>query len=244
MNYKEEIYQAYVSNHTSDLYGANSIEKIKSHFSSWQFYYGKYLPAELNATILDLGCGDGGFVYWLLSKGFNQTSGIDISEEQIRTGHELGIEQIRCANLAETLQNVEHKYDMIVARDVIEHFIKKDIYEMLQVIHRALKPGGRLLIQVPNGEGIFYANIFYGDFTHETAFTQRSLNQVFRNTGYNQITVKSVGPAPVGLVSSIRYLLWGGISFLWRLAKLIETGNPKLITTQNIVACAQKPVMK
>ena len=210
MNYKEEIYQTYVSNHTSNLYGTNSIEKIRGHFSAWQYYYGKLLPLESKAKILDLGCGDGGFVYWLLTKGFSAARGIDISEEQINSGRAMGIEKIQCADLIETLKDVRDEYDLIIARDVVEHFTKKDIYKILRVVHQALIPGGRFLIQVPNGEGIFYTNIYYGDFTHETAFTQRSLNQVFRNTGYDHIKVYPVGPAPVGLVSFLRYLLWGG----------------------------------
>ena len=240
MSYKEEIYQAYVSNHTSNLYGLNSLLKIKSHFPAWQYYYGRLLPSEPKAKILDLGCGDGGFVYWLLSKGFTVARGIDISEEQITIGRKMGIGNIQCADLMEALKDIKDEFDLIIARDVLEHFTKKDIYNILRVVHQALVPGGRFLIQVPNGEGIFCANIYYGDFTHETAFTQRSLNQVLRNTGYDHITVKPVGPAPLGLVSFLRYIVWGGISFLWRLAKLIETGNYKMITTQNIIASAQK----
>jgi len=44
------------------------------------------LPEDKKAKIIDLGCGNGGFVYWLQQIGYQNAEGIDISAEQIETG--------------------------------------------------------------------------------------------------------------------------------------------------------------
>ena len=240
MQYKEVIYQNYIKNHTLGLYGKNSISKIESHFKAWRYYYKSFLPQDKNASILDMGCGDGSFVYWLQKEGYSNATGIDISQQQIDSGKELGIAGIICADLSDHLLASEQKYDLIVARDVIEHFTKDQVFDILHKVNRSLKPDGGIMVQVPNGEGLFYTSIYYGDFTHEVAYTARSLQQIFLNCGFSTVSVKPVGPPPVGLISSMRWLMWKIISAIWRLLKVVETGRPQGIFTQNILAMASK----
>lgn len=240
MNYKQEIYDGYVTTHTEHLYGKNSLKKIINHFPSWNYYYGEFLPNQREAKILDIGCGDGGFVYWLNSIGYEQAIGIDISSEQIEAGRSLGIQNIRQANLNDFISRELDTYDLIVARDVIEHFNKPEIYNIIELILKSLKPGGKFLMQVPNGEGLFFGSIFYSDFTHEVAFTGKSIRQVLLNTGFEAITVKPVGPPKISWVSSIRWLLWQLLTLVFRGLKMIETGRPDGNFTQNIIGVGHK----
>lgn len=240
MNYKEIIYQNYVSNHNSYLYGQESLINIQKNFPIWRYYFSKLLPKRKESKILDIGCGTGAFLYFLNSMGYNNTSGIDLSAEQINLGHKLGIKNLEVADIKEFLNLNENKFDLIIARDVLEHFTKNEVFEILLLVANALADNGRFLIQVPNGQGLFHTTIYYGDYTHETAYTESSLQQVFKNTGFKNVQCRPTGPVPYGIVSFFRYIIWEIIVLFLKLLKGIESGNTTGIFTQNIIALAIK----
>ncbi len=236
--FKDTIYKNYVKSHTQPLYGQESLKRIRQQFPVWNFYFRKLLPVNKNAPILDIGCGTGSFIWYLNQTGYIHAEGIDISKEQIDVGTALGIEHIQCAELHTFLSDKKETYDCIIARDVLEHFTRQEIFEILVAVRAALHPGGSFIIQSPNGEGIFYTSIFYGDFTHEMAFTQSSLQQICRNTGFERVECHPTGPVPKGFVSSIRWLLWQLIVLKTRFYKMVETGSSRGIFTQNLIAKA------
>jgi 2-polyprenyl-3-methyl-5-hydroxy-6-metoxy-1,4-benzoquinol methylase len=238
--FKKIIYDNYVSNHNKNLYGEKSIAKIVAYFPACQHYYGRHLPTDKNAAILDIGCGDGGFVYWLHHLEYANAGGIDISQEQIEQGQRLGIKNLRQADLIQFLINNTKQYDFIIARDVIEHFTRDEVFEILALVNKNLKAGGRFVMQVPNGQGLYYTSIFYGDYTHEMAYTTSSVNQVILNTGFRKSACYPTGPVPTGLVATIRLLLWRLKVAQLKFWKMVETGNPKGIFTQNIIAVIDK----
>lgn len=240
MQYKDTIYNNYLLNHTKWLYGQESLKHIALQFPVWNHYFGKLLPQNKDAAILDIGCGTGSFVWYLNQSGYSGAAGIDISEEQIQQGISLGIENIQCTDLQNYLSERTEQFDCIIARDVMEHFTKQEIFRILSLVRCALKDGGAFIMQSPNGEGILHSGILYGDFTHETAFTEKSLHQIFRNTGFTNIECYPTGPVPKGVISSIRWLLWQLIVFKTRFYKMVETGSGKGIFTQNVIAKAIK----
>jgi 2-polyprenyl-3-methyl-5-hydroxy-6-metoxy-1,4-benzoquinol methylase len=240
MDYSKKIYETYVSIHTSFLYGKTSIDAIKRQFPVWKRYYGRFLPEDKDAKILDLGCGNGGFVYFLQTLGYKNAIGLDISKEQIELANKLGIKNIFQSDLKEFLSEKKEIYDVLFARDVIEHFTKDEIFEILIIIFSSLKKDGIVLIQTPNAEGPFGSRYRYRDFTHEISFTSSSLNDVLRVVGFRNIEFYSTGPVPKGLKSTARYILWKGIETILRFYMLVETGSGKGFFTQNIVAVAKK----
>ncbi|MCB9307756.1 MAG: class I SAM-dependent methyltransferase [Lewinellaceae bacterium] len=240
MNYRKSIYDGYITYHTNLLYGENTLVRIQKQFPIWRYYYGKLLPGNREASILDIGCGIGSFIWFLMQTGYNRAEGIDISEEQIAEGIAMGIESIQCADLRTFLENKPGQYDCIIARDVMEHFTKQEVFDILQLVHTSLKPGGCFIMQSPNGEGLFHTSIFYGDFTHEIAFTRSSLNQLCRSVGFNNVRCQPTGPVPKGLKSGMRWILWQLVVLNIRLLKMIETGSGSGIFTQNLIAIATK----
>ena len=96
------------------------------------------------------------------------------------------------------------------------------------------------MMQVPNGQGLFYSSVFYGDYTHEMAYTPNSVNQVILNTGFKSSRCYPTGPVPKGFVATIRYVLWMYKVATLRFWKMVETGNSKGIFTQNIIAVIEK----
>ena len=241
MNYREKLYSNYVSAHTSHLYGIATIDGIKEQFPVWRRYYGRFLPKDMTSRLLDVGCGNGGFIYWLQQMGFINAVGIDISPEQVEGAKKLGIiNNIKCVDLTHFLEGREGYYDVIFARDVIEHFTKDEIMDVLSLIFNSLKLGGTVVIQVPNAQNLISAGLRYSDFTHEVAFTKDSLSQILRAAGFNEVAFYPTGPVPKGIRSSIRFVLWKMIEKVFRFYMLIETGSSEGIFTQNIIAVAVK----
>lgn len=149
MSYCQKLYSAYVSTHTSYRYGETTIDEIKKQFPVWKWYYGRFLPRDKSAKILEVGCGYGGLLLWLQSMGYVNASGIDISPEQVQAAKKLGVKKVEEANIIEWMKDKKELYDMVFARDVIEHFRKDEIFKVVESCFNALKDGGILLLYTP-----------------------------------------------------------------------------------------------
>ncbi len=238
--FHRRLYNQYVSTHTSHLYGETTINGIERQFPAWKWYYGKFLIKDKSAKILDAGCGNGGFLYFLRSLGYENAAGIDISREQVEVSKRLGIDGVDCTDIMSFLRDEKGSYDLIFARDLLEHLTKDEILNTLETIYNALKVDGLLVVQAPNGESLFSGRIRYGDLTHELAFTQDSLNQALKTVGFAGAAFYPTGPVPHGLKSTVRFFLWKMIEKLLRFYVLVETGSGDGIYTQNIIAVARK----
>ena len=240
-DYRDKLYRVYASSHTSHLYGKETLGTIRGGYRAWSAYFGGMLPGNKEARILDIGCGTGSFVNWLHESGYPNAEGIDVSEEQIGIGKNLGIGNIKEGDLRETLKAAASGYDAIVARDVLEHFNKEEILEVLELVFRALRPGGVFIAQTLNGESPFSGRLRYGDFTHETCFTKSSMEQVLSWAGFSRVNVHPQGPVAHGFVSFVRSVLFALAEYCLRGYLLLETGSSGGVLTQNLIVAAWKP---
>ncbi len=105
-------------------------------------------------TILDVGCGMGGFLKFASANGF-RVYGFDASKAQAEHARAL-FPEARCASSAqaylELLERPVVKFDFITLWDVFEHI--RNPVPFLQQLADALQPGGHLFISVPNGGAI------------------------------------------------------------------------------------------
>ena len=106
--------------------------------------------------------------------------------------------------------------DLILAFDVVEHFTKREILDLLAWCYRAIKSGGHLVLQLPNAASPFSGPIQFGDFSHETAMSPRALAQILRLTGFVEMQPRevSVVPRPLRLKSAARFLAWRAIRLI------------------------------
>ena len=240
MKYREELYSTYVSQNTSHLYGEAGVDLFVRQFPVWKKYYTRFLPPDRSARIIEIGCGNGGFLYCLKKFGYANSYGIDISPEQIQIAKKLGMMNVECADVIYYFQDKKEIYDVIIIRDVIEHFTKDEILEMLRLMFSSLKQGGIVILQAPNGESLFGSRFRYWDFTHEMSFTRKSLSHILRVTGFGRINFYPTGPVPYGVKSAGRFFLWKVIEMTIRFYMVVETGSGEGIYTQNIIAVAKK----
>ena len=104
-------------------------------------------------TVLDYGCGRGEASLKYLKAGADKVVGIDISSEYIaealRTAEAAGFDSARFdfrAMDAHRLDFPDASFDLVIGYGILHHL---DADVALAEIHRALKPGGRVLLQEP-----------------------------------------------------------------------------------------------
>lgn len=99
-----------------------------------------------NAAILDIACGNGSTLRDLRARGFTNLSGLEISDYAVKR---LRAECfIMFHGKLPKLPNPDNCFDTIIASQVLEHIIRRDLFASEVV--RVLKPGGQAFFFVPN----------------------------------------------------------------------------------------------
>lgn len=207
---ESDLYSRYTS--TSALASGYAEEDAlawtKGYFRA---HYARHLPANKDAAILEVGCGYGGNLAALAEMGYRQCYGIDLSAEQVAHAKSaLGLSNVAQANALDWLNDKTAVFDCILVIDVLEHLGLDELLELGRRIRQALKPGGSVIVQVPNGTTLINPYL-YGDLTHVRAFTPQSLRQFFLLVGLTPEGYFEVPPHVHGLRSIIRRVLWTGI---------------------------------
>ena len=240
--YRERIYTNYVTARDQPIV-LDSVDVLSARIFYFNKIIRKHFPPDMNTSIFELGCGHGAFIYALQQAGYHNAKGVDVSPEQVAASRHFGIEGVSEGDVMSTLRKMPgDSQNVIIAFDLIEHFTKSELIELIDEVHRVLKPGGRWIIHVPNGESPFVGRMRYGDFTHELAFTRFSLAQLFLSSGFNDVACFEDRPEPHGLKSLVRAGFWWIIrtGLLFYLA--VETGSydRKAIFSQNLLAVATR----
>lgn len=167
------------------------------------------LPEGRSSTIADLGCGKGEWIAWLAGKGFIKLTGVDGSEADliIARNHDTANVKWVPADLISHLETHPASYDLLHAKDVIEHMTKDEFIRFLQAAHGALKPGGKLWLLTFNAQSPLSATTRYGDFTHESGHTPSSLSQCLRACGFTQLRIRGLHYCSTSLGGRLRAIL-------------------------------------
>lgn len=119
----------------------------------------RQISANKEASILDVGCGNGSFLQLLdetLGRPY-EYHGVDYSEYEVNKAQALPYEVSRC-NLEEGIPYADARFDIVYSGEVIEHLYNPDY--MLEECHRVLKPGGLLIISTPNSQAWYNRVLF------------------------------------------------------------------------------------
>lgn len=227
-DFRRPLYERYYTTHAAAEHRECSIPALDRNIR-------RRLPGDRELDILDIGCGEGHLLGVLRGAGYAHVSGIDVSAEQVQVARGRGFDVVH-ADALDFLRERPSQFDVITAVDVIEHFEKPDVLSLLEAVSGALKPGGVLVGQVPNGESPFAGRYIYGDLTHGTAFTQRSIAQVLGAAGFVEVQSFPAGPVAHGVASALRVIAWRIVAAAYKAALATETGVLSgHIVTQNLI---------
>lgn len=104
------------------------------------------LPGWRNKEILDAGCGTGIILRQLGDSGKNL--GVDIAPQAIGFCRNRGLNNLLRGDIA-SLPLAGESFDAVICSSVLYHQWVKDVGGALQEIHRVLRNGGLLLLNVP-----------------------------------------------------------------------------------------------
>ncbi|HET6553601.1 MAG TPA: class I SAM-dependent methyltransferase [Dyella sp.] len=240
--YRQRIYGSYVS--AQDDPPPATAADFSASARYLRRIVARHLPADREATVLDLGCGHGTLLHFLKQAGYRNIGGVDGSMEQVALAARLGVDNVVHGDLFGTLaEQPDASLDVVVAFDVLEHLERDEALALVDAVRRTLKPGGRFLIHTPNAESPFFGRIRYGDLTHEMAYTRTSLAQLFGASGFGPVACFEDVPAPGSLKGTLRFCLWKLLRLALRLCLAVETGDTgaRAIFSQNLLCVAYKP---
>lgn len=238
-DFREELYSSYSSKFKEYIFEFDE-KSVGTMLSKYRYQYLPILKEFKKVVrILELGCGRGTFLEFLISHGYNNVFGIDVSKEQIEIARmkNLNVEEI---NVLEYLKSNNEKFDLIFAIDLIEHFHKNELISLFEGIYKNLENGGAFVFHTPNGVGINANRIIYGDLTHITIFTPNSVLQILKLVGFNEVKFLESEPFAKNVNGAIRLLLWKIVKLFLNVIRLIETGGTEKILTQNFIGNAKK----
>jgi 2-polyprenyl-3-methyl-5-hydroxy-6-metoxy-1,4-benzoquinol methylase len=215
------------------------VRDIKRQFPIWRGWYGRFLPKDKSAKILDVGCGRGGMVYWLTEAGYANVEGIDINRDKIDEGLSLGIKNINHGDAVSFLKGKQDRYDGVFMIDVLDSLTKEEVTNLLEEVLKSLKKGGKVVVRDSNFESPA-GRLRQSDFGGKIEITEQALKNVLEKLGFKEVGAYPVRPVVHGIKSLVRYCLWRIIEAILKVYRLIEVGSPAGIFTQNIIAVGKK----
>ena len=195
--------KAHTASEPSSTYFATRLVPDARRERLWQHltrYLARFVPP--GAAVLELGAA---YCYFINEVPAARRVAVDNSPDVLRwKGADV---EATCADALSYLRDAEPgQFDFIMASNFFEHFEWPQLHEMIGLIHRTLRPGGRLAVIQPNFR--LAAGRYFDDYTHRTIFTDVSLGDWLRASGFEVVRSE-----PRFLPLTVKSRL-GGLSFL------------------------------
>jgi SAM-dependent methyltransferase len=237
-DYRARLLAHYVSTHTSVSGAVAGLERRRPYLDR---LVRDHFPRDRSAAILDLGCGHGAVLWAAARAGYTNLTGVDASPEQVEAARTLGIAGVRQGELGPALAATPNgSLEAVILFDLLHYFTPAEQFHIADEVYRVLKPGGRWILHVPNGEGLFGARMRYWDYLATGAFTRASLGQMLRACRFADVRCFEDTPVVHGAASAVRWLAWKLVRNLARFALAAETGETDAIFSQLLLAVAVK----
>lgn len=131
-----------------------------------------------NKTLLDFGCGRGGFLK-LSQKITKNIAGLEINRQILKY-------LSKRFKIYDDINKIDEKFDIITLFHVLEHIPNQ--IETLQQIKKKLKKNGKLIIEVPHANDLLLNLKVFRNFTlwseHLVLHTEKSLCKFLKIAGY------------------------------------------------------------
>jgi len=239
-DWRQRFLARYVSTHAAVSDAAGNLDR------RWPFLsrlVADHFPPDRDAKIVDLGCGHGAIVWAARKMGYRNVEGIDASPEQVAMAATLKIEGVRQGDLMAALRAAPaDSLDAVVLFDLYHYFDPATQLRLADEVRRVLKPGGRFIMHLPNGEALFAGRVRYWDIMATGSFTRRSIEQLMGVCDFREVTCHEDEPVAHGLKSAVRFVLWKLTRGVLRLVLAAETGETgrDAIFSQTFLAVARK----
>ncbi|MGH9460335.1 MAG: class I SAM-dependent methyltransferase [Vicinamibacteria bacterium] len=149
---------------------------------------------EGGGPVAELGCGRGEFLE-LLRKAGLEARGVDDNAEMVRVCRERGL-AVEEGDLLTYLRGIdEESLGGIFAAQVVEHLPPPVLRETLGASYRALRKGGRIVLETVNTKSVVaLVESFYRDLSHQKPLHPETLDFLLRACGFRDVSIEYRSP--------------------------------------------------
>jgi cyclopropane fatty-acyl-phospholipid synthase-like methyltransferase len=171
-----------------DLFGQGYLQTYPDDLAQFAPLVDEFLTkVPAGGRILDVGCGNGAYVSYFLTRGFDAI-GIDISETMLSEARRMvPADRLFLMDMFDIESFPADSFDGIVSVTSMLYTSKKNHPEMLRQILRLLKPGGSLLLMMLEGMGEGLEKEEYQGkeaMTHAAYYQSEELEQLVLSCGF------------------------------------------------------------
>jgi len=129
------------------------LQTLPWYYMDWKWEHDmaaeRIKPSDL---VLEIGCGKGGFLERIRQKGVSCV-GLEMNRDAMETARGRGLD-VRDASVEAHVSENRGRYDLVCAFQVMEHI--PQVGEFLSACLEVLKPGGKLVLSVPNNDALMF----------------------------------------------------------------------------------------
>lgn len=213
-------YLEYMRQISSDKGSLAKVQYLKYNFSRF---------IKTDSSVLEIGPGLGEFLGFISNKRPSRIDVIDRDESMLAAlKSKFKLQQVIQLS-AEDIPSIRDQlssYDLIFMLQIMEHIKTEALIPLLNTLYSCLKPGGHLLITVPNGANPLGIVERYSDITHINLFSENSLRQLARFAGIQnaEVSVQGYKIPATNILNCFRIALQFGLHFFLKLILAINGG--------------------
>ncbi|HEX9189166.1 MAG TPA: class I SAM-dependent methyltransferase [Vicinamibacteria bacterium] len=149
-----------------------------------------------HAPVLDLGCGRGEVLDLLRAAGV-EARGVETSAHAVRECRARGLDVVE-ADVVAHLRGLEPgALGAVFAAQVVEHLPPAALQALLAGAHRALRPGGLLVLETVNAaSALAFLDVYIRDLTHERPLHPETLRFLAAAAGFSDARIEWRSPVP------------------------------------------------
>lgn len=162
----------------------------------WKILYDYCLAQKKSIKVLDVGCGTGNKMLFLLKKGYRNVWGIEYNKDiflpLIKSCPQLRIKEGNAEKLSDLRDNF---FDLVYCCHVLEHLPNPN--SAVKEANRVLKKGGAYIVGIPNGGHLndkitrLVQFVFYRKSDHLQTFSARKISLLLEKNGFDILKFKA-----------------------------------------------------
>jgi SAM-dependent methyltransferase len=202
--------------------------------------YRPFLPEDLNAPILDIGCGQGDFVRYLHGLGYRNITAADTDERAIAALQCMqGVTAIQVEIDDRLSPELAGPWALIITKQMIYYLDRRQAAAFVRSLSSSLTGDGRVLVEIFNGSLLSSRFTELKDPAILTAYTELGLKRLIE---WNGLKVERLFGAQSG--GNWLYRLLQSLWFrIYRMLLILERGRDDelpAIGEKSIIAVARR----